>query len=137
MRSSAECDAFFIVQGQHSSLGNPLLSGHMGSGSFGNVLSATDATLPDDILGGLEDGSGMQRRAVGGVPLQQRGKAGRGGRGGPQGTSSQQGGPMGQQYPGAPHMRGGSGGPGRGAVRGPSPGRCVTYELSMLENRCM
>lgn len=89
-------------------------------------MSAAEASLPDDILGGPDDGASMQRRGVGGVlPPNRGGKMGRGGRGGPpQGPSQQQGGPPGQQYPGAgPAMRGGGGNPGRGAVRGPSPGR--------------
>ena len=97
----------------------------MGSGSFGGAMSAAEASLPDDILGGPDDGGGLQRRGPGGAlpPQQQRGgKVGRGGRG----PRQQQGVPLGQHYGGAPLMRGGGGGPGRGALRGPSPGRRAT-----------
>lgn len=100
----------------HNSLGLPMMGGN---GGFGGGLGP-EAQLPDDIMGGLDDG-GAAMRQRGGPP-----GAPQGGRGGPRGAgrgprAGQLQPPMQPQYGGPVGPQGGRG--GRGPGRGLQPGR--------------
>lgn len=108
-----------VPQHLHNSLGLPM----MGSGGFGGGMGGPEAQLPDDIMGGIDDGGAGMRQRGGQQPLQGGRSALRGGRGArgaqmqpPQMQQQQYGGPVGPQ--------GGRG--GRGPGRGPQPGRWVS-----------
>jgi len=98
----------------HNSLGLQ----HAFGSSSGLGSGHLEAALPEDLMGGGDDGGLRQQRPGGLQPGRNGGaKAGRAGRNGiPQQQQPQQ---QQQQY-GGPPMRG-----GRGLPRGAAPGRCA------------
>lgn len=94
----------------HNSLGLPMMGG--GGGVFGGGLGP-EAQLPDDIMGGIDDGNMRQRNGP---------RGGRGGQMQPPQMQQQYGGPVGPQ--------GGRG--GRGPGRGPQPNRWAPAPLGSM-----